>query len=115
MATINLTYEQKTEILGAISGTTGPLMMPAREWLETEGLQGQITIQQVRRQMMEKRRPEFMAIQAPNLLNNIVTLFCSSPTGPTGINGPTIGQCDDLIDALQDAEVIIQAKRAELE
>ena len=105
---MNLTEQQKVNLLGAMGATGAAPPVVIKDFIDSEGMQGQITVGQARAQLSQTHRLELMTIQGPRFFSRFTENFC----GQTGL---TVEQCDAVIAALQDAEVIIEAKKAELQ
>ena len=110
-----LTDQQKTDVITAMTGATGGggPGVAIRNWILNEGLTG-TNVQSVRQELMNTRKPELVAAQGPIFIDRIANNFISC-TGSSGCSGPTVAQCDALLAALQDAEILIETKKTELE
>ena len=107
-----LTEQQKTDVIAAIAGATGAPLAAINEWIANHGATGEVAFN-VRRQIAGNRKPELLAAQYPTAIDRMVNIFCSC-TGGSGISGPTVDQCDTILATLQDAEIMIEAKKTEL-
>jgi len=101
---MNLTQQQMTDVLAGISGATGGT--PIVDWIAAEGLTG-ITPQDVRSQLRAARPAEVLELRGPKFISTFVSSFI-------GASGLTVGQCNSMLSALQDAEVLLEAKKTEL-
>lgn len=104
---MNLTEQQKTDVIAAIAVPGIIPKVAIGDWIISEGLQGQIEIPQIRKQILTSHHSDLMEAQVPKSINRFTEKFCS-------LTGATVAQCDTLLAALQDAEVLIEAKKTEL-
>jgi len=104
---MELTETQKTSLIGAMGVTGVHPHIAIRNFIADEGLQGQITPREARQQTMQTHRPQMMEVNGTKFIERYTTNVC-------GLTGLTVEQCDSIIAALQDAEVLIEAKKAEL-
>jgi len=110
---MTLSESQKDSVIAAISGSANPPSQTILQWISDEGLSAQITMREVHVQLHETRHGQMITVMMPNNMNRIIETF-TGLTGATGPSGPTIAYCDVLITALQDAEVLLEAKKTEL-
>jgi len=102
---MTLSQAQATEVLDLMEaqGDTNPV--PAiNQWITDNSLNGQINVQEIRRQLMETHRTDALRIRGRTMVEKIVKKICDDPA-------LTVQRCDDLLTGLQACKDHVQTKK----
>ena len=105
---MEMTAEQIAEVMALLDASTGLPAQVVRQWIHDNGLEEQIKIPQVMRQLRKANPTAMLLITAPRFLKRVPRQVCNNES-------ITVEICDALIASLQDGLVVVQAKKAELE
>ena len=102
---MNLTDEQLDDLLEFMQNSERSVILSIREWVSLRGLD--VNPAFVHEQVQRLREEKYHCIRVVKAIKSQVVSLCLNMT-------PTNEQCDEILAALQDAEVLVAAKKTEL-